>query len=78
MSIPIGHDSYMSILRDERERLGISRELLARKASTSTSTITRMEREGHIPNGATVSRIALALDIPIDALLTPAPERASA
>ena len=71
MSIPMGHDSYMSILRDARERIGISRELLAREASTSTSTLTRMEREGHIPSGATVARIAAVLGITADTLLSP-------
>jgi len=76
MSIPIMQDSYMSILRDERERAELTREELARRAETSTSTVARMELGGHIPSGATVARIAAVLHIPADALL--APERASA
>lgn len=71
MSRSIIHDCHMSILRYERERVGLSRERLAREADTSTSTITRMELNGHIPSGATVARIAAVLNIPADALLSP-------
>lgn len=62
----------MSILRDAREGVNLTREELARLAQTSTSTIARMELSRHIPSGATVARIAAVLDISASDLLTPA------
>jgi len=66
----------MSKLRTEREAAGLTREQLALKAETSTSTITRMELSGHIPSALAVARIAKVLNVPTDYLLpptTPAP-----
>jgi transcriptional regulator with XRE-family HTH domain len=82
MSRSILHSGHMqelahaTTLRAGRESAGLTREELARLAGTSTSTIARMELNGHIPSGATVARIAAVLGIPADALLslpTPSP-----
>jgi len=59
----------MSKLRTEREASGLTREQLALKAETSTSTITRMELSGHIPSAVAVARIAKVLNVPTDYLL---------
>jgi len=71
MSISPVQDRHMSTLRYAREDAGLSRERLARLAETSTSTITRMEREDHIPNAATVVRIASVLGTTAESLLSP-------
>lgn len=55
----------MPTLREARERHGLTREELARRAGTSTSTVARMELAGHIPNGATIARLAAVLDVPM-------------
>lgn len=72
MSNIIRQYCHMSKLREAREAAGLTREELGRRAATSTSTVTRMELKGHMPNGATVARIASVLDISPVLLLTPA------
>lgn len=56
-----------SLLRDERERQGLSVRQLARFSDTAASTISRIER-GLIedPRPALQVRIAQALRVPID------------
>lgn len=69
MSIPTSHYGHMSNLRSAREAAGISREKLAQLSETSTSTIARIELQGHVPNGATMVRLAAALGVTVDSLL---------
>lgn len=59
-------------LRNAREAAGLTREQLALKAGTSTSTIARIELDGHIPSGVTLIGISDALDITLDSLLVAA------
>lgn len=59
----------MSKLRQAREAAGLTREELARQAMTSTSTIARIELNGHLPNAMTMAAIARALGTTVDSLL---------
>lgn len=61
-------------LREARKAKGMSQEDLARAAGTTTSTVTRMEREVHEPYSNTSAKIANALDVPLDSLFTETPE----
>ena len=66
----------MSNLRTAREAAGLTREELARRANTSTSTIARMELKGHLPSGAAIAKIASVLGIQATELLTEAADAA--
>ena len=55
--------------RQYREAKGISRETLARMAEVSTSTITRLELDAHVPGALALSRIARALGVTVEDLL---------
>lgn len=59
----------MTNLRNAREQAGLTREELARRAGTSTSTVARMELAGHVPNGATIVRLSAVLGVPVDVLI---------
>lgn len=59
----------MSILRSAREALGLTREELARRARTSTSTVARIELNGHLPNSGTIRRLADVLNLSADELI---------
>lgn len=63
-AIAIGHQ-----VRRAREAAEISREHLARQVDTSLATITRLEREDHLPHVRTLARIAAVLDLSLDDLL---------
>lgn len=57
-------------VRRRREELGLTREQLAAESQTSTSTIARLELQGHMPNARTLARIASVIQLPVDALLS--------
>lgn len=59
-------------VRDRREELGLSREKLARNSDVSTATISRIELQDHIPTATTLWRVASALGVTVDALLSEA------
>lgn len=56
-------------LRSIREVFGLTREQLALRAGISTSTVTRMELNGHIPSGMALIAISRALEISLDSLV---------
>lgn len=58
-------------IRSAREARGLSREALARDVDISTATVTRLEREDHLPNVRSLARITVALGLSLDELLTP-------
>lgn len=58
-------------VRAARKAKGMSQEALARAAGTTTSTITRMEREVHEPYSSTANAVARALDVPLPSLYAP-------
>jgi len=70
------HYCIMSNLRTAREAAGLTREELARRAETSTSTIARMELQGHTPGGRVIANISAALDISPAQLLPVVPASA--
>lgn len=69
MSIPLGHCCDMSKLRNTREAQGLTREELARQSGTSTSTIARIELNGHLPSVLTMRSIARVLGVTVDDLI---------
>ena len=52
------------------ERL-LTQQQLAERAGVATATIGRSEAGGYIPHGATLQKIATALDVPLRELITP-------
>ncbi|WP_390623417.1 helix-turn-helix domain-containing protein [Subtercola endophyticus] len=71
------NDKTGASLRSAREQIGLTREELARQAKTSTSTIARMELNGHVPNGTTLVRIAAVLGLSADTILPTTPNVAA-
>lgn len=57
------------VVRKLRDDQGLSREKLAAKADTSTSTVIRIELRDHQPGVDTLMRIADALGVTISELL---------
>jgi transcriptional regulator with XRE-family HTH domain len=57
-------------VRARREAIGLTREELARRADTSTSTVARIELEGHLPNVSAMVRIAQVLGSTVESLLS--------
>lgn len=57
------------IARSRREELGLTREQLARTADVSTSTVTRLELNDHLPGPASLLRLARALDVSIERVI---------
>lgn len=49
--------------------MGLSREMLARRADVSTSMIVRLELHGNVPKVPALLRIVDALDVQLDDLL---------
>ena len=60
----------MSQLLEEREKLNLTQEALAKRAGVSVRTIQRIE-SGIAPKGYTLKSLAKALNIPEEALLAP-------
>lgn len=58
-----------SWVRQRREAAGLTREQLAAKAGTSTSTVTRLERHSQAPKAPALVGIATALEVSVDDLL---------
>lgn len=54
-----------------RKSKGFSQELLAEQSGVSLRTIQRVEQGETVPRGHTMQALATALDVPLDALLTP-------
>ena len=63
------HDSR----RERREAKGISRAELARRVGVTEEEIERLERGESTPSITKVSRIASALGVSVEELLTPPP-----
>ncbi len=63
----------MSVLRvkELREAAGLSMAELARRAEINQRTIRNIERGTHQPTFTTVTKIATALDVPLQALVQP-------
>lgn len=61
-----------NLVRDRRLAKDLTREQLASKAGTSTSTVTRLEREDHVPLASTLVEIAKVLDVSVDDLMAAA------
>jgi transcriptional regulator with XRE-family HTH domain len=59
-------------VRDRRERLGWSRETLARQADVSSSTVARLELYGQEPSLRTISALAASLECDVADLLAKA------
>lgn len=66
----MANQSPGTTVRSRREAVGLTREQLALKANTSTSTVERLERQDRIPNALAAARIASALDLSLDDLLS--------
>lgn len=64
--------SFGERVRLTREAFGewFTRRELARRAAVSPSTVSRIERDQHVPETAIVERIADALGVPRDHLLS--------
>lgn len=58
-------------IRTGREALGLSREEFARRVGTSTSTMDRIELNGHKPSVTVLTAIADLLGLSLDELLRP-------
>lgn len=61
-----------AVVQGRREELKLSRERLAANAGVSTSTIVRIERDGHCPKVDNLRAIAAALDLTLNDLLAAA------
>ena len=66
------HSGVIRLLREERERQGISQYELAPKAGLSASTLSVIERELRNPTLDTLLRIAGVLEVELGGLLTQA------
>jgi transcriptional regulator with XRE-family HTH domain len=64
-------------LREERERQGLTRPVLAERSGTSVSAILRAEVHGDHPRIPTLASWANALDVSVAFLLTGEPEKAA-
>src|ERR1700750_795853 len=60
-------------LTERRQAIGISMSELGRKVGVSPSMISQIERGQTLPSVGTLFALAAALDITVDAFLTPAP-----
>ena len=60
-----------SLIRDARERAGLSLRALAARASTSHSTLAAYEQGRKTPNVSTLDRILRAAGFAIDVTLSP-------
>lgn len=61
---------YGNRVRHRREALGLSREELARRVGTSTSTMDRVELKGHLPNVEVLRSLADLFGLTLDELLS--------
>lgn len=59
-------------VRCQREAHKLTREQLAQRAGTSTSTIARLELNDQLPRVATLAAIANVLDLSLDELMVAA------
>lgn len=66
MAIPT--DRISAAVREQRERLGYSRERLANLCEVSVSTITRLELNSQLPSAVTMFAIAAALGLDLNVL----------
>ena len=66
------HSEVIRLLREERERQGISQYELAPKAGLSASTLSVIERELRNPTLDTLLRIAGVLEVELGELLSQA------
>jgi len=60
---------YGNRVRQRREALGLSREVLAQRVGTSTSTMDRIELKGHLPSVEVLRSLADMFDLTLDELL---------
>ncbi len=70
----LADDRSVSRLRLARESQGLTREELARRAGTSTSTITRAENDRRFPKTVTMQAVAAVLNKSLDEILEPVQE----
>ncbi len=61
--------TWQNRVRAAREAAGLTREEFAREVDSSTSTIARLELQGHVPNVVTLALIAQFMGITVDDLL---------
>lgn len=66
------HPQPARLVREARERAGLSQRQLARRAGTSQSVVARIEL-GNDPNWSTFARLLRAAGFDLDAALTPSP-----
>jgi XRE family transcriptional regulator, regulator of sulfur utilization len=62
-------DTLGATLTRLRHDRGLAQEALAFKAGLSTSTISRIERGLHVPDIATLRKLAKALNVPLSIML---------
>lgn len=61
-----------NFVRERRLSRSLTREQLAAKAGTSTSTVTRLELNNHVPLAGTLAQIAKVLEVSVDDLMAAA------
>lgn len=67
-------DTFSRILKQKRTKMNISQEMLAKRLFVSKSTVARWENGSRLPNAFMISRIAEALGVDVNFLLSAAPE----
>lgn len=65
------------LIREERERRGLSMNTLAKRSGLAQSTVSRIEHELRIPNLDTLLRLTEVLDIKLEELIARARREAS-
>ncbi|MGQ0703587.1 MAG: helix-turn-helix transcriptional regulator [Gemmatimonadales bacterium] len=63
--------SVVEVIRDLRERAGLTQEELARRAGTSQPAVARLESGEAAPNLATLERLAQAADCELEVRIVP-------
>lgn len=64
-------------MKEEREKKGVSLNLLSEKAGLSRQTISFIEQELRIPTLDTLVRISIALEIDLEKIIAKARKRAT-
>jgi transcriptional regulator with XRE-family HTH domain len=67
-------DAFSRVVKKRREKLGLSRAALAKKAGLHQTYIGLLEREERSPNLDTAKAIATALGVPLKKIISEAEE----